>query len=596
MMTTERSIAIKLGQGKSITEHRKALKAIYKGLSEFGELWTFDKAEENALKNLRHLVECYVRQPDAQRPLCIGVFGAPGSGKSRSVKQIRAVLRKRKENKTALEKRHPWISFNLTQVSSPVSLAQQLRNALHGVGRDSIPFIFFDEFDTKLEGAEWSWLPWFLAPMQDGEFEADASTVKCSQAIFVFAGGTAHRAADFGSSNPSRFRAAKGPDFASRLRATLDVRGTEDTVARDVRRALTIGYELGQARKVTGCRRLWLSASVVKELLNVGRYRHGARSVAALVEICCLTAVSQSGDPENERVKVDDTHLPSAVLSSLHVDRGPLDPRLVGGLIGLSGGGRQNRKRNTLWKAIAEMVLHQGACIAHGGDWRDDGLTYKLIDTATDLPCRFAETQVDPYVEVFATSPPKKLGRHQDRVAVTGCSRTVDAEWPDSIEDSVSATHMRRLMNARCVARVFMFGSVRGYQGRMPGIFEEAVWSLATGQPIYVVGGYGGAADALGRALGLAKDTEVVEVGPGKSNPSNADLLTAEEIFRPDGNGTLPLTWRDVLDWLVRHAVGGSGWPDNGLSVMENQRLFAENEPSEIVDLIRKGLLSVFDH
>lgn len=593
MKKEEREIAIELGKGESLTELRDSLREVYPDLSPFGELWTFDEEEQGALENLKHLVECYVRQPDAKRPLCIGVFGAPGSGKSRSVKQIRAVLQKAGEPEAALEERHPWISFNLTQVASPISLAQQLRDALHGVGRDSIPFVFFDEFDTRLEGAEWGWLPWFLAPMQDAVFEADASTVKCSRAVFVFAGGTANCAANLGKSDPARFRAAKGPDFASRLRATLDVRGTEHTLARDVRRALTIGYELGQAREVTGCPGLSLSDSVVKELLNVGRYRHGARSVAALVEMCCLTAVSKTNDPANESVVVDREHLPSAVLSSLHVDRGPLDPRLVGGLIGQSGGGEQNAKRENVWNAVAQMVLEQGACIAHGGDWH--GLTFELIDTATYLPRRLAEEQGDPYVEVFATTPPKRADCQKNRIAVTGCNRNVDTTWPEAIHDSVSATHMRRLMNARCVARILMFGRRSGYLGRMPGIFEEAVWSLATGQPIYVVGGYGGAADALGRALGLAKDTEVVKIGPGRSNPSDAALLTAEEIFRPDDHGTLPLTWRDVHDWLLGHAVGGSGWPNNGLSVMENQQLFAEKEPSEIVSLIRKGLLNVFD-
>ena len=594
-MTTERSIAIKLGKGEDLSRHKTELEKIYGELAQFGELWTFDKEEEEALYNLQHLIECYVGQPSAQRPLCIGVFGAPGSGKSRSVKQIRDVLRNNGENEVSLERRHPWISFNLTQVSGPNPLAKQLRYALHGAGPDSIPFVFFDEFDTKLEGAEWGWLSWFLAPMQDAKFEADDRTVICSQAVFVFAGGTANCAADFGRSDPSRFRAAKGPDFASRLRATLDVRGTEDPVARDIRRALTIGFELQQARKMTGYPNLSLSDPVVEELLNVGRYRHGARSVAALVEICCLTAVSQSTGGSGQRVIVRKKHLPSEVLSSLHVDRGPLDPRLIGGLIGLSGGGQRNENRDDVWRTTAEMVLKQGACIGHGGDWREDGLTYQLIDTVSDLPRRLGEKTGDPYVEVFATSPPVRSSRQKLRVAVTGCKTTIDLEWPCSIEDSVAATHMRRLMNARCVARILMFGSTSDYPGRMPGILEEAVWSLATGQSIYVVGGFGGAADALGRALGLAKETRVVKLGPGKSNPAKEDLQMAEEIFRPDGYGALPLTWRDALSWFVTYAVGGPSWPDNGLSVIENQTLFASTDPSQIVNLIRKGLLNTFD-
>ena len=595
-MSNARSIAIKLGKGKDPSKQMAALKKFYADLGSFGNLWTFDNDEKNALEDLKHLVECYVGQPDAQRPLSIGVFGAPGSGKSRSVKQIRAVLKDDDENDAALEKRHPWISFNLTQVSDPISLAQKLRYELHGVGPDSIPFVFFDEFDTKLDGAQWGWLSWFLAPMQDAEFEAEASTVQCPQAIFVFAGGTADCADAFGKSDPAQFRAAKGPDFASRLRATLDVRGTEDAVARDVRRALTIGYELKQARKVTGCPQLGLSVDVIEELLNVGRYRHGARSVAALVEMSCLKAVSQSPRSEEDQpVRVERDHLPSAALSALHVDRGPLDPRLVGGLIGLSGGGQQTPQRNDLWRAVAKMVLEQGACIGYGGNWREEGLAYKLIDQAIVLPRRFGEQEEDPYVEVFATSEDNLIDPDKDRVLITGCKIAVDPAWPNSIQESVDATHMRRLMNARCVARILMYGSTDGYSGRMPGIFEEAVWALAFGQPIYVIGGMGGAADALGRILGLSDQPKVVEIGPGKSDPTGADLLAAEEIFRPDGYGALPLTRSDAVNWFIQHAIGGPGWTNNGLSIAQNKELFAADDTGRIVDLIRTGLLNTFD-
>ena len=81
--------------------------------------------------------------------------------------------------------------------------------------------IIFDEFDTKLGGEHLGWLKYFLAPMQDGQFKAGDLIYRIVRAIFVFIGGTSYTFSKFlgkGNEDPE-FRAAKGPDFVSRLRA-----------------------------------------------------------------------------------------------------------------------------------------------------------------------------------------------------------------------------------------------------------------------------------------------------------------------------------------------------------------------------------------
>jgi hypothetical protein len=49
-----------------------------------------------------------------------------------------------------------------------------------------------------------------------------------------------------------------------------------------------------------------------------------------------------------------------------------------------------------------------------------------------------------------------------------------------------------------------MSRKIDSYSGRMPGILEEAMIALALRQPIYVLGGFGGAAQLAGELLGLA--------------------------------------------------------------------------------------------
>jgi hypothetical protein len=50
-------------------------------------------------------------------------------------------------------------------------------------------------------------------------------------------------------------------------------------------------------------------------------------------------------------------------------------------------------------------------------------------------------------------------------------------------------------------ARIILGGKLKGYSGFLPGIFEEALVCLQRKKPLYILGGFGGAAEALARAL-----------------------------------------------------------------------------------------------
>ncbi len=102
-------------------------------------------------------------------------------------------------------------------------------SALHQV-RDiglsgKIPLVFWDEFDTTLNGKPLGWLRYFLAPMQDGKFQEGQLNHPIGRAIFVFAGGTASSMAEFDKGEADEFKSAKGPDFVSRLKGYINVLG-----------------------------------------------------------------------------------------------------------------------------------------------------------------------------------------------------------------------------------------------------------------------------------------------------------------------------------------------------------------------------------
>jgi hypothetical protein len=202
------------------------------GRARFGDLIPLGDDETQQLTALRDLVARFLGQAEPARPLCLAVFGPPGSGKSFSVQQVQAEVKK------ALKVDLPTTTINLTQIADAVELAGGLRSALNV--KEGVPLVFFDEFDTTRDGAAYGWLSWFLSPMHDGEFFHAGENVKRKRAIYVFAGGTASTMSEFTDRQADPvFRSAKGPDFVSRLRGFLDVPGPNAN-KREMRRAVIL--------------------------------------------------------------------------------------------------------------------------------------------------------------------------------------------------------------------------------------------------------------------------------------------------------------------------------------------------------------------
>ena len=271
--------------------------------ARFGKLFTMDRREIEALRSLRQLMLAYRRSGPQKQPLSIAVFGAPGSGKSFGLKQIAQGV---------FGDDNEVLEFNLSQFAGP----QDLIGAYHQV-RDSVlagktPVVFWDEFDSR----DCFWLQYLLAPMQDGLFQEGQLTHSIGKCVFVFAGGTSRDFAHFGppedaapdEEEPQRraraeFVMAKGPDFKSRLAGFLDVLGPnpgqvynevkagaglgpwEDDpsdVEFPVRRAVLLRALLGLVKGAEG-KPLEIDKGLLTALLEIGHYRHGARSMEKLI-------------------------------------------------------------------------------------------------------------------------------------------------------------------------------------------------------------------------------------------------------------------------------------------------------------------------
>jgi hypothetical protein len=293
-------------------------------IARIGDLVAADRDEIESLNSVANLFRNYVARNDpAARPLSVAVFGPPGSGKTFAVQQIQKAIDPAGNVK--------FMEFNVAQMRSVEDLAVAL-NRIGSASHGNTPLAFFDEFDCVFQGRPLGWLQYFLAPMQDGSFYAMNHTINIGRAIFVFAGGIHASFAAFDPRDPlpdarqgeqvrldyekqvKEFADRKGPDFISRLRGYLDVQGINEEPGREkrlVQRALQLRGLL-RKQKLIGEDGQGMAAvrdEVIYAFLTVDRYRHGVRSMSAILEMCTVCDGQISG-----------ASLPSRALLNMHVD------------------------------------------------------------------------------------------------------------------------------------------------------------------------------------------------------------------------------------------------------------------------------------
>jgi hypothetical protein len=272
---------------------------------KFGYLVTVDRQEIESFRTICTLVDEYLKQERPKRPLSIGVFGAPGSGKSFGLTQVANSLAPGKIEK---------LEFNLSQMNSPAELPDALHQVRDVILEGKIPLVFWDEFDTSLGDKALGWLRYFLAPMQDGAFREGQITHPIGRSIFVFAGGTSHTMAGFGGGlNDEEARAAKVPDFTSRLKGYVNVLGPNPQPGENdpyyiVRRAILLrSILLRNQPALFQNNKLDIDRGVLRAFLQISSFKHGVRSMETIFTMSQLsgkTRFSRSSLPSESQLNL----------------------------------------------------------------------------------------------------------------------------------------------------------------------------------------------------------------------------------------------------------------------------------------------------
>lgn len=459
--------------------------------------------------------------------------------------------------------------------------------------------------------------------MQDGKFFLDTEIIPVENAIFMFAGGTAISLAEFEKralEDPDEYRNKKLPDFISRLRGFIDIGGIDEVESEGiVRRALVLHRFLDErwpdARSRHGGR-FPIDRNTVEDLLSNVHFIHGVRSMEALLDMSALNLKKSSASVK----------LPENDLRKLHLSRGALDGRIVG-----ISAGQEDADAKLLLNNLAETLLRHGATLAYGGDFVPEGTLSMVAEAAGNVPDKLIKRD-DKRIRNYLAFPSfhrelvrtqldremkkKKEERHVEFIKLKTLSDSEivslgvpEDRWfagrdPDPekynpnhhLAWAISLFRMRATLIQDVDALIVLGGKNDGKSwGRFSGIAEEVMIALALGKPVYVLGGRGGGAYAVGQLLGL--DSIV-----GNPNTCLVDDKLETSVTKRDfalpGLPDLPQSTSELRDFLFERGITTRGWPRNGLLLKENRQLFEApvrkdnaEDAKYCVDQIIRGLL-----
>ena len=295
---------------------------------------------------------------------------------------------------------------------------------------------------------------------------------------------------------------------------------------------------------------------------------------------------------------------PTAIVAQADAAKGPTP--LKGRLIGLSISNSPDLEERGmslvhLEDAMVECARHllvQGASLGYGGDLRPGGFTTILFELVRTHNRAGSKERIHNFLSwpihlrLDRTAWHEYLDEIHDYKFPPAPDLGVDAKVfiaPDDVAGRYawarSLTLMRTAMNDKIAARVLLGGQITGFKGKYPGLLEEALLALRSGKPLYLIGGFGGCTRLIIDALkGSAPEafTEAFQT----QDPVYKAIV---ERYRADAaeKKTKAIDYAGELQFLESKGAPGL---DNGLSVDENEFLFASENLPEIVYLLLKGL------
>lgn len=253
---------------------------------------------------------------------------------------------------------------------------------------------------------------------------------------------------------------------------------------------------------------------------------------------------------------------------------------------------------------LTRHILKSGGHLVYGGDLRKNGYTELFKDLSNQYGQREKAEADVVYIDNYLSWPIFN-NVTLDQKADYMCSRIklINGEIgefvepdekdlfipPSSLENRLkwasSLNKMRMQMQQDSLARIVVGGKVTGFLGYMAGIAEEFMVSVDKKQPVFLIGGFGGAAHVI---------ADILE---GKATSE-----TLKSLAQSDTKYLELYQWCENNDHHIDYEhFDKYNWKDlnNGLSEEQNRILFHSVDIVEIVSLVLLGLsniVSSFNH
>lgn len=269
--------------------------------------------------------------------------------------------------------------------------------------------------------------------------------------------------------------------------------------------------------------------------------------------------------------------------------------------------GQNSKHLVLLSQDIARHLLARNATLIYGGDLRQNGFTQFIFDEALTLKTRM-QSQSDIHIKNFIAWPIYKndtVDIKTWKAEYKPIAEMVEFPYPEDVKDLIPnvesflpptnpqnlfvwsrcLTEMRGEMIKSCDARICAGGRHSGYKGKMPGVLEEIVIAIEIKKPLFLLGGFGGVTSSVCKLI--------------QSGATPKELTLNWQIQNNSG-------YKDLLDFCISRGIQYSADYNlvtetiksanlhNGLSKEENDRLFTTPYIDEALNLVFKGLKSVF--
>lgn len=309
----------------------------------------------------------------------------------------------------------------------------------------------------------------------------------------------------------------------------------------------------------------------------------------------------------NEQINI------TGIENSLVKDSGtiiqPINKSLFGKKVGISvsingdleKNGLSEQHINDISIEVARYIISNGGTATYCGDLRIGGFTEYFSELSNQY--KISNDRSFRFINYFPFPNSKLIDKD---IQADFISKQIKAEilpFPENLNIDLKKDYkpfenledrytlceclkeMRIKMAKDCSARVLIGGKTSNFSGYIPGIFEEALYTLLEKKPIFLLGGFGGATEKLIRFI-------KGEVIPELTNnfQYNTDFLKEYKDFI--NNKYYYSDYNRLKKELLKYNTKKLS-ELNKLSIEENEILFSSKNIHEIMFLIMKGLRKV---